>query len=113
MPDLIPILTIGLLLILASWCIESLVLWRLVPDLFGQAQFCDLFWINALTNPIANQAYSQWNWPWWLVETCVVLFEVYPIQKSLNIKFPKAAFLSLFANSCSALTGLAMEVVLP
>lgn len=107
MPELIQIFTTGLILVVASWCIESLLIRLLAPDHFHKSQFWDLLWINALTNPIANLAYRYA--PWMAIELLVVLAEIYPIALSLRISFRKAAMLSVFANAASALAGLVLE----
>ena len=109
MPELIQTLTIGLILVVATWWIESFVIRFMAPDHFHKAQFWDLLWINALTNPIANLAYIQLQWPWLRIETLVVLAEIYPIALSLRISSRKAALLSISANSVSAFVGLVLE----
>ena len=109
MPELIQTLTIGLVLVLATWSNESIVIRLLAPGHFHYAQFWDLLWINALTNPIANLAYIQLQWPWLRIETLVVLAEIYPIALSLRISCRKAVLLSISANSVSAFVGLVLE----
>ena len=109
LPDLIQTLTTGLILVVATWWIESIVIRLLAPGHFHYAQFWDLLWINALTNPIANLAYIQLQWPWLLIEFLVVLAEICPISLSLRISLRKAALLSILANSVSAFVGLVLE----
>ena len=109
MPDLMQTITIGLILVVATWWIESIVIRLVAPDNFHHAQFWDLLWINALTNPIANLAYTHEQWPWMVIETLVVLAEICPIALSLRISLRKAALLSVFANGVSAFVGLVLE----
>jgi hypothetical protein len=106
--DLIQIITTGLILVVASWWIESIVIRLITPDHFHKAQFWDLLWINALTNPIANLAYRHAA-PWMAIECAVALAETVPIALSLRISMRKAALLSVFANATSALAGLVLE----
>lgn len=98
-----------LLLVLATWLIESIVFRLVIGDRFQKRQCVDLFWINALTNPLANLAYANWNCSWLVVEIMVVLGEVYPIRESLRLSSKKAFVLSLLANGISASVGLVWE----
>lgn len=95
----------GLLLVIATWLVEAATLRLRVPALFHKRQFIDLFWINALTNPMANWLYQAQHWPWAAVESIVFLMEIYPIGKSLNVPMKEAVRLSLIANGTSALVG--------
>lgn len=101
--------TIGLILVIATWWIESIVIRLLAPNHFHKPQFWDLLWINVLTNPFANLAYNHWHWSWLAIEILVVLAEIYPIALSLRISLRKAALLSVLANAASGLSGLFLE----
>ena len=96
-------------LVLASWLVESVVLRVVLGRRFAKRQWVDLFWINALTNPLANLAYSSWNCSWIVVELLVVLAEVYPIRESVRLGYKQALFLSFLANGVSAGVGLLWE----
>lgn len=96
----------ALWLVLATWLVESVVFWLLLGRRFAKRQWVDLFWINALTNPLANLAYSSWNCSWIVVEVLVVLVEVYPIRESVRLNSRQAFLLSLLANGISAGVGL-------
>ena len=106
------VLAQALLLVLATWLVESAVIRALMGRRFAKRQWVDLFWINALTNPLANLAYSGWNCSWIVVEIIVVLVEVYPIRASLRISNRNAFGLSLLGNAVSATFGLILEWVL-
>lgn len=95
-------------LVVATWLVEAATLRLRVPHLFHRRQFIDLFWINALTNPMANWLYQAQLWPWAAVESIVFLIEIYPIGKSLNVPIKEALRLSLIANGTSALVGLGL-----
>jgi hypothetical protein len=107
--SLIQTFTIGLILVIATWWIESIVIRLLAPDHFHKPQFWDLLWINTLTNPFANLAYNHWHWSWLAIEILVVLAEIYPIALSLRMSSRKAALLSVLANAASGLSGLFLE----
>lgn len=96
----------ALWLVLATWLVESVVFRLVLGRRFAKRQWVDLFWINALTNPLANLAYSSWNCWWIVVEVLVVLVEVYPIRESLRLNSRQAFLLSLLANGISAGVGL-------
>lgn len=98
-----------LVLVAASWAIESAVLRSMMPDRFRRQSLIDLFWINLLTNPAANYAYGELGWNWWLVESAVTVAEVWPIAWSLRISLSRAFGLSLLANGTSAMAGRVIE----
>lgn len=99
-----------LVLVTASWVIESAVLRSITPDRFRRQSLIDLFWINLLTNPAANYAYGELGWNWWLIESAVTVAEVWPIARSLRVSFPQAMGLSLLANGTSAFIGRVIEI---
>lgn len=98
-----------LVLVTASWAIESAVLRSVTPDRFRRRSLIDLFWINLLTNPAANYAYGELGWNWWLIESAVTVAEVWPIERSLRVSLPRAIGLSLLANGISAMAGRVIE----
>jgi hypothetical protein len=97
----------ALTLVLATWAIESIVCAGAMTSRFGWRSCIDLFWINLLTNPVANFAYTALGWPWLTVESLVTVAEILPIARSLRIPVLDAARLSLLANGVSAAAGLA------
>lgn len=101
----------ALWLVLATWLVESVVFRLVLGRRFAKRQWVDLFWINALTNPLANLAYSSWNCSWIVVEVLVVLVEVYPIRESVRLKSRQAFLMSLLANAISACVGLVWALV--
>ena len=106
-----PAIVRTLMLVAASWAIESAIIRPIIRDRFRYRSLVDLFWINLLTNPAANFAYGELGWNWWLVETSVTIAEVWPIGRSLRVSFPQAMGLSILANGASALAGRFVEIL--
>ena len=99
------IITTGLLLVLATWLVELLILQIVFRKEMSRRQKFDLFMINLLTNPTANWLYQSGELSFIQVESLVVLVESWPLAKVFHVSYKKGLYLSILANSASALAG--------
>ena len=99
------IITTGLLLVLATWLVELVVLRIVLQKEMSRRQNFDLFLINLLTNPTANWLYQSGELSFIQVESLVVLLESWPLTIVFQVSYKKGLYLSILANSASALAG--------
>ena len=103
MPSLFALMTA----LIATWLIE----WAVIAIWTRRAswrQGSDLFWINALTNPLAHLAVYQGGLSVPLVESVVVVVEVVLFQWLLGLRWRISLMLAILANLSSFLLGSLM-----
>lgn len=106
--------SIGALLfaLVMTWLIE----WVVVAVWTRRAswrQGLDLFWINALTNPLAHLAVYQGGLSVPLVEGMVALVEIGLFHALLGLGWRTALPLAITANLTSFLLGFALIFLIP
>jgi hypothetical protein len=88
--------------VVVTWLVEWVVCTASTRR-FSRGDGFALLLVNALTNPLANAAFSLGQVPFVLVEFAVVLTEVALLRLLVVRRWTQAAMLSILANGGSAL----------
>lgn len=105
-------ISIGLLLVLTTWLVESIVLKASLGAKFQKSQLLDLFLINLFTNPIANTVYRSGYCNFIETELLVIIAESWLIAQSIELTMGRGIVFSLIANGTSAMLGFCVFYLL-
>jgi hypothetical protein len=98
-------MTIYILTLLATVAAEFLILWLLTRQPPLRVLVYSIL-INSMTQPIATYIYMNLHGLLWVVEFGVVLVESALIMLLFRLKYRRALFFSVAANSATTLLGV-------